>query len=395
MAYEHRYPVVLVCSGTFNPVTTAHIKMFEIARSFLERSGRHIVISGVISPTVTSQLSRDGDDVTACESHRVTMCRLAVQQHHWLTVDTWQSSQLEQTKPTKLLRRISNKLRSEYGFPSPFQNTHHFNDQLNSSRFGSSHAVRLQPDGSFRNHVMTSQRREIDHVYDVRNCNVVAPPSNYTKHPRNNNNDNNGDVMDILGLHFQRVCCGQPPAFNYQNDNLAFGAAYDLRRTKVMLLCGADDLEKFGDEEQWTDQEIREILECFGLVCIPRNIQRDSDEVSGMRRAFDRLQGILSEQPGTVILVNDNRKSEISKISSKKCREAFYEEDYTTASEMLDTQVFSYINKFQLYRYPDSATDNPVGTSNNDVGKSSKMQTSQTEEHISSGDLGIRRNSFA
>ena len=28
MAYEHRYPVVLVCSGTFNPVTTAHIKMF-------------------------------------------------------------------------------------------------------------------------------------------------------------------------------------------------------------------------------------------------------------------------------------------------------------------------------------------------------------------------------
>ena len=25
---------------------------------------------------------------------------------------------------------------------------------------------------------------------------------------------------------------------------------------KVMLLCGADDLEKFGDEEQWTDQEV-------------------------------------------------------------------------------------------------------------------------------------------
>ena len=56
----------------------------ETARSFLERSGRHIVISGVISPTVTSQ-SRDSDDVIACESHRVTMCRLAVQQHHWLT----------------------------------------------------------------------------------------------------------------------------------------------------------------------------------------------------------------------------------------------------------------------------------------------------------------------
>ena len=73
---------------------------------------------------------------------------------------------------------------------------------INYHRFGSSHAVRLQPDGSFRNHVMTSQRREIDHMYDVRNCNVVTSPNNnYTKHPRNNNNDNNGWFGYTIKIH--------------------------------------------------------------------------------------------------------------------------------------------------------------------------------------------------
>ncbi len=65
----------------------------EIARSFLERTGRHIVIGGIMSPVPSPTPRADpiisGDNEAegwmACESHRVTMCRIAVQRHSWLT----------------------------------------------------------------------------------------------------------------------------------------------------------------------------------------------------------------------------------------------------------------------------------------------------------------------
>lgn len=40
--------------------------------------------------------------------------------------------------------------------------------------------------------------------------------------------------------------------------------------TRLMLLCGADVLESFGVPNLWKQEDIEEIVGCFGLVCITR-----------------------------------------------------------------------------------------------------------------------------
>jgi len=238
MAYEHRYPVVLLCCGSFNPVTKAHIKMFEIARNFLERTGRHIVIGGVLSPVYLPELENE----ILCSSHRITMCKIAVKNHSWLTVDGWQSSQNNDTKPLKLLRRLTNKLRNEYGAPRP--HSEYWNNRYPTT------AVKLQPNGTLRNHLINKSYNTSQCLYDSSSFSSLDQMGNIGRDEMRKS-----ELINLFGGHLQRVCCVQPPTFNYQNDSLAFGATYDLRRTKVMLLCGADILETFGDDEKWSDDE--------------------------------------------------------------------------------------------------------------------------------------------
>uniref|UniRef100_A0A672Z398 Nicotinamide/nicotinic acid mononucleotide adenylyltransferase 2 n=1 Tax=Sphaeramia orbicularis TaxID=375764 RepID=A0A672Z398_9TELE len=42
--------VILLSCGSFNPITKGHIHMFEKAREYLHKTGRFIVIGGIISP---------------------------------------------------------------------------------------------------------------------------------------------------------------------------------------------------------------------------------------------------------------------------------------------------------------------------------------------------------
>ncbi|CAB1326184.1 unnamed protein product [Coregonus sp. 'balchen'] len=42
--------VILLSCGSFNPITKGHIHMFEKAREYLHKTGKFIVIGGIISP---------------------------------------------------------------------------------------------------------------------------------------------------------------------------------------------------------------------------------------------------------------------------------------------------------------------------------------------------------
>ena len=52
----------------------------EIARNFLERTGNHIVISGIVSPVHDYY----GNCSLIPSSHRLVMCQAAVKSHSWL-----------------------------------------------------------------------------------------------------------------------------------------------------------------------------------------------------------------------------------------------------------------------------------------------------------------------
>ena len=67
--------------------------------------------------------------------------------------------------------------------------------------------------------------------------------------------------------------------------------------------------------------KIEEIISVYGIVCIPRNMEgQENDGGELMRSSLDRLQKILRRVQGTIILVNDQSRAEIARVSSTKCR---------------------------------------------------------------------------
>ena len=49
---------------------------------------------------------------------------------------------------------------------------------------------------------------------------------------------------------------------------MVYGATFDLRRTKVMLLCGSDFLESFGVSGLWSDEDVSVLMQYCRLLCL-------------------------------------------------------------------------------------------------------------------------------
>uniref|UniRef100_A0A8C9P6N2 Nicotinamide/nicotinic acid mononucleotide adenylyltransferase 2 n=1 Tax=Spermophilus dauricus TaxID=99837 RepID=A0A8C9P6N2_SPEDA len=73
--------VILLACGSFNPITKGHIQMFERARDYLHKTGRFIVIGGIVSPVHDSY----GKQGLVSSRHRLIMCQLAVQNSDWIS----------------------------------------------------------------------------------------------------------------------------------------------------------------------------------------------------------------------------------------------------------------------------------------------------------------------
>uniref|UniRef100_A0A8C4QP04 Nicotinamide-nucleotide adenylyltransferase n=1 Tax=Eptatretus burgeri TaxID=7764 RepID=A0A8C4QP04_EPTBU len=82
-------PVILLMCGSFNPITNMHLRLFEIARDYLQDDGRYKVVKGILSP-VSDHYKKKG---LISASHRVEMARLATKGSDWIHVDAWESEQ--------------------------------------------------------------------------------------------------------------------------------------------------------------------------------------------------------------------------------------------------------------------------------------------------------------
>ncbi|CAD5214914.1 unnamed protein product [Bursaphelenchus okinawaensis] len=89
--------LVLVCPGAFNPVSYVHLRLFERAKDYLEKTLGHTVIEGVFSPFSDKNVKPD----LISSRHRVKMLQLANQSSHWIRTDDWQTRQLDE--PTTLM----------------------------------------------------------------------------------------------------------------------------------------------------------------------------------------------------------------------------------------------------------------------------------------------------
>ncbi|KAH7569206.1 hypothetical protein JRO89_XS06G0123400 [Xanthoceras sorbifolium] len=135
--------VVLVATGSFNPPTFMHLRMFELARDALNAEG-YCVIGGYMSPVndaykkrvcglfwqhvdmLAMQIVTDAfyskDCIFACmdlisAEHRMQLCNLACKSSEFIMVDPWEANQNSYQRTLTVLSRIK-KFLSEDGLIS-------------------------------------------------------------------------------------------------------------------------------------------------------------------------------------------------------------------------------------------------------------------------------------
>lgn len=212
--------VVLALCGSMSPITFLHLRMFELARDSLNRSGKYSVESGFISPVHDSY----GKKGLVEGKHRLAMCELAVKSSDWIKVDPWELSQPGWTQTAKVLAHYQTKISAE----------------------------------------------------------------------------TNGEA-------------------------------------RLKLLCGADLLESFATPDLWAEQDIRDIVERYGLVVIsrcgsnPEKFIYESDQLTPLNRYID----IVTEW-----IPND--------VSSTKIRRSLRRGE--SVKYLIPDEVIGYIKEHKLYQ---------------------------------------------
>ncbi|CAI0437519.1 unnamed protein product, partial [Linum tenue] len=98
---DGKVSVVLVATGSFNPPTFMHLRMFELARDALQMEG-YRVIAGYMSP-VSDGYKKPG---LIPAEHRLRMCNLACESSDFVMVDPWEANQSTYQRSLTVLKRI-------------------------------------------------------------------------------------------------------------------------------------------------------------------------------------------------------------------------------------------------------------------------------------------------
>ncbi|XP_023638693.1 nicotinamide/nicotinic acid mononucleotide adenylyltransferase [Capsella rubella] len=104
--------VVLVATGSFNPPTFMHLRMFELARDALHSEGFH-VLGGYMSPVNDAYKKKD----LLSAKHRLEMCNLACQSSDFVMVDLWEASQSSYQRTLAVLSRVKTYLTIDQHVP--------------------------------------------------------------------------------------------------------------------------------------------------------------------------------------------------------------------------------------------------------------------------------------
>lgn len=105
---------------------------------------------------------------------------------------------------------------------------------------------------------------------------------------------------------------------------------------RLMLLCGADVLESFGVPNLWKEEDIEEIVGCFGLVCITRS--------GSEPQKFIHQSDVLWKYRKNIHLVHEWVTNEISATHVRRALRRG-----RTIRYLLPDSVVNYISEHNLY----------------------------------------------
>ncbi|XP_058210806.1 nicotinamide/nicotinic acid mononucleotide adenylyltransferase-like isoform X2 [Rhododendron vialii] len=97
--------IVLVSTGSFNPPTYMHLRMFELARDALKLEGFD-VIGGYMSPVNDAYKKRG----LISAKHRIELCHRACRSSEFIMVDPWEANQNTFQRTLTVLCRIKSSL---------------------------------------------------------------------------------------------------------------------------------------------------------------------------------------------------------------------------------------------------------------------------------------------
>uniref|UniRef100_F6TI31 Nicotinamide/nicotinic acid mononucleotide adenylyltransferase 1 n=1 Tax=Equus caballus TaxID=9796 RepID=F6TI31_HORSE len=207
MENSEKTELVLLACGSFNPITNMHLRLFELAKDYMNGTGKYKVIKGIISP-VGDAYKKKG---LISAHHRVFMAQLATKNSEWVEVDTWESLQKEWVETAKVLRIwITSATCCKDLWEMCLG---HHQEKLEASSCG-----------------------------NEQGSPVLERPGRKRKWAE------------------QRQDFSQKKSLEPKTKGVP----------KVKLLCGADLLESFGVPNLWKSEDITQIVRDYGLICITR-----------------------------------------------------------------------------------------------------------------------------
>jgi len=114
-----RPKLLLVGSGAYNPIHKLHLRMFYVARRYLEEKTDAEVVAGFVSPshpTLVRQKYRTRPREIIPPRHRLELTRIAVGDSSWLTVDPWEISRRRIMDYVSLLTHTQNMMRQQFPY---------------------------------------------------------------------------------------------------------------------------------------------------------------------------------------------------------------------------------------------------------------------------------------
>ncbi|XP_069798459.1 nicotinamide/nicotinic acid mononucleotide adenylyltransferase 2 [Narcine bancroftii] len=273
----------------------------ERARDYLHKTGRYIVIGGIISPVHDSY----GKQGLVSSRHRLTMCQLAVQSSDWIRVDpwecyqeTWQTTCSVLEHHRDLMKRVTGCILSNVNSPAT--------------------PVIGQPQNG---------RRTI-----------------YQNSTITNNKPTAVRILGKVGESLGKICCVRPHVerFTFVDENANLGTAmrYEEIELRILLLCGSDLLESFCIPGLWNEVDVEVIVGDFGIVVVPRD-SVDTDRILNH-------SSLLRKYKDNILAVKDDINHPMSVVSSTKSRLALQHGDGHVV-EYLSQPVIDYILQNQLY----------------------------------------------
>ncbi|KAF7242670.1 hypothetical protein EG68_10457 [Paragonimus skrjabini miyazakii] len=300
-------PVILLACGSFNPVTTMHLRMMELARDSVERTWsvpqtawnssvhemstvssdlpstthsnpsnlseyhgvycpvdalprRQFVVGGILSPVSDGYAKPDLVPSTV----RVELARLACQFHSdWLVVDNWEASQPTWTRTRIVVDRLQSIIDEVCR-------------KLNGMENDVRDSIRVSPKPPSRPIL-------IDHVdanYSEVPClateswlmeclSQAAHPSSEFGHSVECQCYYGGEKSQTVVCNTQKLCSSSASCTSFESPSYkTVNMCYPTPRIK--LVCGADMLQSFGIPNLWSEEDIEVLVRDYGFVCISR-----------------------------------------------------------------------------------------------------------------------------